>query len=678
MSVAPDHTDIISIASPIKLSVTKEINGAWYANMRIKPDDYITAESYVDITDIEVEEYIVKRIKKIKSAGKYYYDVYLEHNMSELADITVERFYILKSVTDVLTHILDGSGWTAGTCDLGDTILMDVSRRVSVLEALNQLAAKISGELYYHSKTKIVDLKRQIGTATKAQLRYDKNCDYIEKEEDSSRLITKIIPYDSDNNTINTEVLDDCEDETTYIPLGAGTTAASTFKRNMTQGIELNFAALNETMIRDLGAGAVIDLTGHTSLKFWIYSSTANAAGVTFGIGESAYTEDTVDTGALTAGCWHDIELDLSGVADADKNAIRYIGLKNLTDAAITVVIDYIRAFDGDIYIESDNVDLYRVKKEYVYNHSSKREFSVVEVILYPTDDAYTRQDNPNANINGVVSAVEGTDGIGIWNNFHKWDLSSIPDVATITAATMYIYQYQGSGTLSSASTYLCDADFVESTITYNNQPSTSGASFHTWDFKANGWHNDSGDILTTAQGWKATPATNYGITIRCAQGRAEFYTTEIGVGVSPYLKITYTITTAPEDIIKAASQLFLQGNDEPRLSYKAKWINLSKVIVDTWKDEKLDLGDTARMYDYDIKNENDKPLNVDVRVKKITKDLLDARNNDLELTNKAYIIADIEAKKTKQLNYAMPFHDDPTIIDGTVIQQGYLGSDVN
>ena len=186
-----------SIATPISLKTTKEINGAWTAQMRIIPDDYIATDSYIDI---DGEEYVVKKLKRTKSKGKYYFDVDLLHNaIEELSMQTVDRMNVLDDAETIMTDILDESGWTVGTCEITDTVSLVLDRRVSRLEALTDLATKCSAELDYNSKDRTVDLKYQIGTETGLHLRYDKNCEEIIKEEDSSGIITRIYPYGADN-----------------------------------------------------------------------------------------------------------------------------------------------------------------------------------------------------------------------------------------------------------------------------------------------------------------------------------------------------------------------------------------------------------------------------------------------------------------------------------------------
>jgi hypothetical protein len=664
-------TNIVSIAKPLSISTTKAINGAWGAKLQVQPDEYVGTESYIDL---DSEEYIVKNLKKIKSAGKHYYDVSLDHNMAELGDLTIDRFSYLKTVTQLLTLILAGTGWTAGTTDINETISLVSDRRATVLEVLNLLAERCGGELYFYSKTRIVDLKRTIGTVTGLQLRYDKNCDHIEKEEDSSQLVTRIYPMGPDNYVLNTTVLDDCEDETLYAMSGGATKAASTLKQNLTQGIQFTFTALNETAIRDLGAGGVVNLTGHNSLTLFIYSDTANASGITFGIGESAYTETTVNTGALGAGCWHTIALDLSGVADASKNAIRYIGFKNLTNGAAVVVVDTIRAFSGLTYIDSPNRTLYKVNKEYTYIHSAKPEKTSYELILNPTDDAQVRSNQATTNFGSATySFIYDQGGTDLNQCFMKFSLSQIPTGAAIVSAVLSVYcpYIYGAGNSDVQLHSVTGADWVEETLTYNNKPAYGAEVAHI-DITSIGWKTC--DIKTALiDGWWGGTA-NYGfamVTNPSADANyVQISTKEITN--KPYLTITYTTTTNPSPVIEAAARQYLADHDEPILKYKVKVADLSKAMANTWEDETINLGDTLRIYDKDL------GINVDVRVVKITKDLIHSENITLELGNKAYSLIDIQAKQAKQLAYSMPYQDNTKIVEANAIQTGYFGSNVN
>ena len=660
----------VSVAKPIQLKTTKEINGAWTANLQILPDDYIETESYVTIAN---EDYIVRNLKRIKSGGKSYYDVWLEHNCSELADLTIESFYLTQPVDDILDYILDGTTWIAGTIDIDETVMVNTDRRTSRMEALVRLAERCSGELYFDSSARTVDLKRKIGTHTGLHIRYDKNATYIEKEEDSTSLVTRIYPYGPDGYTINTTLLDNCDDESLWAASGGASIAASTsIKMQGSQGIECVAAALDETFTRDLGAGNVIDLTGHTSAKISIYSAVDNASGYTFGIGEAAYTDIAVATGALIGGCWHEIELDLSATADASKNAIRYLGIKNLTDGAATCVIDWLRAYDDDIYIDSENITQYKVNKEYAFYHSARVEKTQHEVIIYPSDDSYIYQGSKNTNYGSQSSLKVRDYGSVDFISFVKFALTQIPTGATITEAILNLYvsatQFSSGGTVDIK---LPDANWAESTITWNNAPGNAG-NVSTFDGNSTGLKEIT--ITSTVQDWWSGAEDNYGVKLELnIADTKKTVTLSSKEGANPpYLKVQYTVNTDPAPVIEAAAREYLDKYDEPILKYRVKMVDLSEVMVGTWESETINLGDTVRVYDSDL------DINTDCRVKKITKDLLEPGNTEIELTNKAYNIADLQAKIQKQVTYLMPFNDDDRLGYANTIGVGYLGGEVN
>ena len=106
-----------------------------------------------------------------------------------------------------------------------------------------------------------------------------------------------------------------------------------------------------------------------------------------------------------------------------------------------------------------------------------------------------------------------------------------------------------------------------------------------------------------------------------------------------PYLEVTYTITIDPDEIIKAAAESYLYNNDEPKLKYSVKFADLSKVIADTWEDEEIALGDTVKVYDAEM------DLNVYVRIKKITRDILNPTDIELELVTNPIRLPDEQAK---------------------------------
>ncbi len=661
---------IYTIVKPISFTSTQEINGAWYADMRIMPDDYIEPESYIEK---DGELYIVKNIKKIKSGGQTYFDVKLYHNMIELSELTIERFSLLDSVANLLNLILDGTIWNAGTCDINEKVYLKLDRRMSRLEALNLLADRCGGELYFHSKDRLVDLKREIGTNTGLQLRYDKNATYIEREEDSQDLITRIYAYGSDNFAMNTITLDDCDDETLWTALDGVVSASDNNKMQGGQAIRWGATALNQICTRDLGAGNVIDLSGCDKVNVWIYSEVANANGVQFGIGKSAWNELTASSGALKAECWHDVELDLSGVADSNKNAIRYLGFQNKTNGAATIIFDDIRSFSDVNYLDSPNRDKYKINKEYVYIHSAKPEKETFEKIIYVSEDTFVNHESPNKNYGTEWRFKVRDDTNRELISLIKFQLNALPIGAVITDATLNLHVTSTdfkSG--ANVDVQRAASDWSEYTVKWTNRPASAG-NIGSFNGASTGWKEV--DITSTVQDWWAG-ANNYGL-------RLELNITDVDKSVNinskesdyvPYLKVTYTMTTNPSDVIRAGAWDYMVGEerDIPRLKYKFNIVDLSEVIKNTWEDEVISLGDTCRAYDSDL------GINTNVRVVKITRNHLDPSDIELELANKSYTIADLETKRSKQLSYAMPFKDRPNIIDATAIQAGQIGEDVN
>jgi phage minor structural protein len=250
--------DVIKIAEPTKLTTTKEVNGAWYANMDMPLYKYLAVEQYVAI---ETVEYIVKKCRAINDRGKTYNSVELDHVMSELSNYSIDRFKYTDTVSNILGLLLAGTNWSSGTVSVTATVTIQSDTRITVLEALYMLANACGGELYFNSDNaggatdRTVDIKAELGTRTNRLLRADKNCSYIEKEEDSTNLVTKIFPYGPDNMPMNSEYLDDMDDETLYTPSGAGTVTASNEKMQGTQAIQFFSTTLDETFIRDFGAG---------------------------------------------------------------------------------------------------------------------------------------------------------------------------------------------------------------------------------------------------------------------------------------------------------------------------------------------------------------------------------------------------------------------------------------
>jgi phage minor structural protein len=675
--------DVVTAINLITGTREREINGMWSAKFICPADSNIAEGSHVDIPlktpedGYNYEEYIVNALEKIEEDSKYYYSVEAYHNFTELGKLHLEPFYRTDTIAGHFAFILDGCRWTAGGCDIDETIILSISKAQSRLYCLNLLAEKCSGELYWHSKTRVADLLREIGSVTGIHLRTDKNAKSIKVKTDFTEVYTRIIPYGADNYEPNSIEIDYMEDETLYTASGAGTKEASTIiKFQGSQAIKFNASVLNETFIRDLGAGGVINLSDYLKIKLDIYSEVDNAAGFRFAVNEvndaGLWTEIYVDTGALEAGCKKPIELDLSAVLYLEINAIRYIGFKNLTNGAISVIVDNIRAFDDVSYIDSANRGIYDTDKEYIYHHNAKYEKLEHEILIYPEADTHVSEGSPTANKgdqnNLKIRDNSGSDFIALL----KFPLTQVPSGVTITSAILTLRviatDFTSGGT---ADIQKADRAFGELTGTWNNKPGSAG-NVATLDGNSVGDKNI--DILTLFDDWLDGTVINHGIRIQLniADVNKIIRLSSREGSNPPVIKVKFTTENNPTAVIIADAIKRLAEIDVPKTYISGKLADLSQIMEDTWENEIIGLGDTLRAYN---KNMN---LNTGVRVLSLKENLVDPSDLFLELVNKAYTLVDLEVKRARQLSYFMPFENDIISGNANTIEEGYFGGKVN
>ena len=192
--------NILSITKPIKLIFTKEINGLWHADLDIEKNDYIQEECYIEF---EKELFIVRKINEIEDKNGLIFKVKLDHVMTELNDFLVAPFnYSGITCETALTNVLSDTDWSVGVVDIEGTGDIKSNKMITALAATNLIAKEFDGEIDFHYPGRVVDLKQQIGTVTKLQIRCDKNSDYIERERDPTGLITRLYLFGKDDITI--------------------------------------------------------------------------------------------------------------------------------------------------------------------------------------------------------------------------------------------------------------------------------------------------------------------------------------------------------------------------------------------------------------------------------------------------------------------------------------------
>lgn len=96
-------------------------------------------------------------------------------------------------------------------------------------------------------------------------------------------------------------------------------------------------------------------------------------------------------------------------------------------------------------------------------------------VTLSPLADSYVYDNLPNQNDGTNVLLASGTSfpATQNWWTYLKFGLGSIPAGQTITSATLHLYQVNGGGFVPVGTnlSQVANDDWLESTLTWNNQP---------------------------------------------------------------------------------------------------------------------------------------------------------------------------------------------------------------
>ncbi|MBD3277011.1 MAG: DNRLRE domain-containing protein [Candidatus Aegiribacteria sp.] len=137
------------------------------------------------------------------------------------------------------------------------------------------------------------------------------------------------------------------------------------------------------------------------------------------------------------------------------------------------------------------------------------------EVQLEPQQDAFVCDCIPNATnpMLGIQYLAQGRYSACHNRSFLQWDLSSIPDSATIESAEFRVYCASFYGSVSGEMCfYLLTEDWDETTVTYMNMPAyTDSAAIYSSDWPSGGtWLTL--DVTDFVEAWYSESIDNYGM----------------------------------------------------------------------------------------------------------------------------------------------------------------------
>jgi len=297
----------------------------------------------------------------------------------------------------------------------------------------------------------------------------------------------------------------------------------------------------------DHGVGTVASATGTYSVSpaaTTVYTLTAtNATGsvtamTTVTVNPAAVTYGAININSSPAGA----KVYLDGI---DTGSITPIVLPNIAAGTHAIKLEmyhYKNKEETNVSVTAGATTYLNWSLTYAYTEN---------ITLQPGSegkDADVQESIPNNN-NGNYPELWVGYTVAKWRAYLEFDLSPnpLPAGAVVTNATLYLYQFYGSGSVS-VGVYQVTDNWGESFITWNNQPISSSyardyytisASSGTWRY----WYVD--DLV---KGWLDGSISNYGILLKPTNESsnttyAKFYSSDTGDSTKhPKLVIYYYI----------------------------------------------------------------------------------------------------------------------------------------
>jgi len=169
------------------------------------------------------------------------------------------------------------------------------------------------------------------------------------------------------------------------------------------------------------------------------------------------------------------------------------------------------------------------------------------QVTIYPSDDAFVNQAEPDQTYNG--NSLQVSNAAGVYS-YIKFDISSIPDGSTINSATFRVYFFgysfpPGDPYLRLLDVYrVADDSWSEVDITFNNRPEPDDERLGSGYIGGTGQAWVNFDLFSTGVLELSNDLTDDNLSLMLSTRSAGYYTgyaKEIGAGWGPYLVIDYT-----------------------------------------------------------------------------------------------------------------------------------------
>ncbi len=207
---------------------------------------------------------------------------------------------------------------------------------------------------------------------------------------------------------------------------------------------------------------------------------------------DNAFSTDTLDPPTVLSASPSGSDIQLDWTATVDTYAAGYKVLRSMTQGSGYSEIDTVTPYTIITYPDntvSGGITYYYVLQSYYQNWTSanSNEGSAMAgnaVSLVSSADSYVRQDAAGTNYWSAVLMDVGSmkDGGTSKNrrSFAKFDVSSIPASSTVSSATLTLCATGVPGATRTYEVHAVSADWVETIITWSNQPAVAASATDT------------------------------------------------------------------------------------------------------------------------------------------------------------------------------------------------------
>lgn len=163
---------------------------------------YVENENIIEVVD---RRYVIRRVKKRRTASDLYMEVYCEATWYDLQQTEPMEVWewVNETPQQMMLDMLYGTDWNVGKVTVTNRRNLSLAEGyINRLQALKELPNIFDGELVFNTNNNTIDFVEQTGRDSGASIVYSKNMEDIEHEYSTENITTKLFLYGKDNMTI--------------------------------------------------------------------------------------------------------------------------------------------------------------------------------------------------------------------------------------------------------------------------------------------------------------------------------------------------------------------------------------------------------------------------------------------------------------------------------------------